>query len=344
MRRLATVRTISDISPIDGADHIELAIVDGWQCVVRKGAFTVGQLVIYCEIDTLLPVLPQYEFLRKGCYVQRDWLPTPNSEGYRLRTIKLRKQISQGLLLDIPEGMTVVEGDDVTDALGIYKWDPPVHAGLAGNAKGNFPPYINKTDQERVQNIKRKVFSDALSEVLWEVTLKLDGSSCTFYHKDDVVGVCSRNIDLKLDQDTNAYVNIFHRLEMADKLPSCGNIAIQGELMGPGIQGNREGLRRHEYYAFDVWDIDHQCYLPRGEQDAIISYLGLQHVPVLHQSTTLQGMGIYTIQDMLDYADRPSLNHRVAEGVVFKDVVGSKQSPLYSFKCINNVFLLSDQE
>lgn len=85
MRKLATVRTISDIRPIEGADRIELAIVDGWQCVVGKDHFQVGDTVIYCEVDTVLPVHPEYEYLRKSCYVKADWLP--QGEGYRLRTM-----------------------------------------------------------------------------------------------------------------------------------------------------------------------------------------------------------------------------------------------------------------
>ena len=341
MRRLATVRQVSQVLPIEGADLIELAITDGWQCVIRKGSFLAGDLAIYCEVDTVLPVLPQYEFLRKGCYVQRDWLP--NGEGFRLRTIRLRNQISQGLLLPLTD-TSLEEGMDVSDTLGIIKWEPPLHAGLAGMAKGNFPTFIHKTDQERVQNIAREVFSDMYQWVLWEATLKLDGSSCTFYHRDGEVGVCSRNINLKLDQSGNAYVNMYHELDMGTKLLGMGrNIAIQGELMGPGIQGNREKLPRQQFYCFDVWDIDNQRYLPKRERDHIIEATGhcvhdrgLELVPVLGVGT-LGELGCNTLDNMLRYVDRPSMNHKVAEGVVFKAI-----DVPYSFKCINNKYLLAE--
>jgi RNA ligase (TIGR02306 family) len=264
--------------------------------------------------------------------VQRDWLP--NGEGFRLRTIKLRKQISQGLLLPLTD-TSLGEGMDVSDSLSIIKWEQPLHAGLAGMAKGNFPSYIPKTDQERVQNIAREVFPD--KGVVWEATLKLDGSSCTFYHRDGEVGVCSRNINLKLDQEGNAYVNMFHVLNMGAKLLEMGrNIAIQGELMGPGIQGNREKLPRQQYYCFDVWDIDSQRYLPKGERDPIFEAMGLELVPVLGIGT-LGELGCSTLDSMLKYVDRPSMNHKVAEGVVFKAI-----DVPYSFKCINNRYLLAE--
>jgi RNA ligase (TIGR02306 family) len=343
MRKLATVRTISDIKPIPEADLIELAIVDGWQCVIKKGTFSVGERVIYCEVDSVLPVHPEYEYLRKSCYVQKDWLP--GGEGFRLRTIKLRKQISQGLLLPIAGAKSLgtwlgdIYGEDVSDALGIVKWEPPVPANLSGLVKGNFPPYIPKTDQERVQNLTQKVFHGN-PDTLWEVTLKLDGSSCTFYHKDGEVGVCSRNMDLKLEQTGNAFVDMFHRLGLAEKLQGCGNIAVQGELMGPKIQGNREGLTDYAFYAYNIWDIDKQQYLGSNLRNAILDRLGLCLVPTLALNTTLASIGCTSIRDMLEYVKRPSINHKVAEGVVFKNVHGSDHSGLYSFKCISNTYLL----
>lgn len=358
MRKLATVRRISEIRPIPNADLIELAVVDGWQCVVKKGEFSVGELVVYCEVDTVLPVHPDYEFLRKSSYVQRDWLP--GGEGFRLRTVKLRKQVSQGLLLPLSRlyehdrHWEPVEGEEVTGVLGATKWDPPIPTNLAGMAKGNFPSYIPKTDQERVQNLvgdlfhtpgTRESIRQAMNkEKLWEVTLKLDGSSCTFYHNNGEVGACSRAVNLKLEQVDNSFVDMFHRLDLSNKLPACGNIAIQGELMGPKIQGNREALQRYEFYAYDVWDIDSQYYLPKDVRDLVIYALELQSVPVIHPGATLQELGCDTLEAMLEYADRPSMNHEVAEGVVFKAVRGSHvEDILYSFKCINNCYLLSEK-
>ena len=352
MRKLATVRRVSEVRPIPNADNIELAVVDGWQCVVKKGEFTVGELVIYCEVDTVLPVHPDYEFLRQYGYVQRDWLP--NGEGFRLRTLKLRGQVSQGLLLPLSKGFRHdgncemwYEGKEVTHLLGAVKWEPPVPAQLAGMAKGSFPSYIPKTYQERVQNLVGVLFTtDLVVDYLWEATLKLDGCSCTFYHRDGEVGACSREINFKLEQEGNVFVDMFHQLDLGTKLPGYGNIAIQGELMGPGIPrsgGNREGLHRCQFYVYDVWDIDGSYYLPKGKRDAIIEALGLLSVPVIHPGATLQELGCDTLEGMLQYADRRSINHEVAEGVVFKNVCGSIGAAPYSFKCISNRYLLREK-
>jgi hypothetical protein len=152
-RNLATIRRIKEINPIEGADAIELAVVDGWQVVVAKNVgHQVGDLVVYCEIDSFLPIESEFEFLRKSSYKKMG-----DQEGFRLKTIKLRGQISQGLILpysvipiaqfataaDLPEGM------DVSEMLGIVKYEPPIPAHLAGKVKGSFPSFLRKTDEER---------------------------------------------------------------------------------------------------------------------------------------------------------------------------------------------------
>jgi RNA ligase (TIGR02306 family) len=351
MRKLASIREISEVLPIEGADLIELCIVDGWQCVTKKSQFLPGDRVIYCEIDSVLPVREEYEFLRKSSYKQADFLP--GGEGFRLRTLQFRGQISQGLLLPLlplHEGADL--GADVTASLGIVKWDPP--SRKPGLVKGSFPSYIPTTDQPRAQNLVNEVFQPPLLDTLWEVSLKLDGCSCTFYHYNGEIGVCSRNVNLKLDQQGNAFVDTFYVLDIASILPPCGNIAIQGELMGPGLPThNRESLSSLAFYAFDVWDIDAQHYLHKGLRDSLLESLGIQSVPILEHSTTLKDIGCDTLQGMLEYVDRPSINNPVAEGAVFRSLTSkisgqsvSNPAPIaskspYSFKCINNRYLIS---
>jgi RNA ligase (TIGR02306 family) len=198
-RKLASIRKISDVLPIEGADNIELVKVDGWQCVTKKGEFKVDDPCVYFEIDSFLPIRPEFEFLRKSSYKKMG-----DKEGFRLKTIRLRGQISQGLALQIrsvfpdaiPSWTTIMlrykEGD-VTEVLGVIKYDPPIPAQLAGICKGNFPSFIRKTDQERVQNIWDKIKD---SKESFEVAVKLDGTSCTYYLNDGVFGVCSRNLEL----------------------------------------------------------------------------------------------------------------------------------------------------
>jgi RNA ligase (TIGR02306 family) len=320
MRKLASIRTIKEIKPHNNADSLELAVVDGWQVVVKKDEFKTGDKVVYFEVDSVLPVQEQYEFLRKCCYVNKDWI-----EGFRLKTIKLRGELSQGLVLpctyDVPDGV------DVTELLGVKKWEPPVPAQLSGLIKGNFPTFIPKTDQERIQNLP-EIFSDKESE--WEVTLKVDGSSMTVYWLDDGMHVCSRNLELKLDQEGNSFVETAKRT--FPKYPMYFNqLAIQGELMGPGIQGNREKLDKHYFYVYDVYDISEHRYLSPSERQEFCRAHSLLHVPIISWDR------VTDLQDMLNKADIPSINHPIAEGVVWKHVDGEK-----SFKVINNKFLLKE--
>ena len=156
-RKLASVRKISDLSPIEGADKIEVATIDGWKVVVAKDVgHKVGDLVIYCEIDSFLPIKPEFEFLRKSSYKKM----VDGREGFRLKTIKLRGQVSQGLILPLSlieyTNVNFEIGMDVTLMLGINKYDPPIPAELAGKVKGLFPSFIPKTDEERVQNLSKE--------------------------------------------------------------------------------------------------------------------------------------------------------------------------------------------
>ena len=152
-RKLASVQIIRGIEPIPDAEFIETAIVNNWKIVVaKKDGFKVGDKIIYCEIDSFLPIREEFEFLRKSSYKK-----VLDKEGFRLRTIKLRGQVSQGLILPLNtlEG-EFNEGDDVTELMGIIKYEPPIDSSLSGIAKGDFPSYIEKTDEERIQNLTQK--------------------------------------------------------------------------------------------------------------------------------------------------------------------------------------------
>ncbi len=149
-RKLASVRVVEEILPIVGADAIEAVRLGGWACVVRKGAFQVGDQGVYFEIDAVLPDSEAFRFLwtPKG-EVQRAGLRPPS---FRLRTKKLRGCLSQGLFMRFDElGLTGVHetGQDLTELLGVEKWDPPLPTG-AGDTRGAFPAAVPKTDEMRV--------------------------------------------------------------------------------------------------------------------------------------------------------------------------------------------------
>jgi RNA ligase (TIGR02306 family) len=392
VRKLASVRKIAAIEPIPGADRIVCATVDGWKLVTQKSNnFQPNDLVVFFEIDSFLPVQEEFEFLRPSCFKSTKHL----GDGFRIKTIKLKGQVSQGLILPLDtffekredgkyytlnlknkpfddvvktiDGEIVMdltshfeevkEGDDLTEKLGVKKYEKPLHPSLAGVARGNFPVFIRKTDQERVQNLfgklkgRKQQYDPETGTVTpteednfdqlapWEATLKLDGSSCTFYFNADTFGVCSRNLDLK-ETDDNTFWKVARQLDLETHLRRIGkNIALQGELMGPGVQGNREGFADHKFFLFDIWDIDEQRYMAPTERVAFMASNGLFHVEHAPLLGTVSLANFKTVEDFLTYVDRKSINHPVAEGVVFKSQDGS-----FSFKCINNKFLLSEKD
>ena len=335
MRKLATIRKIDELRPIPEADAIECAVIGGWTVVVKRGEFSEGDLAVYCEIDSWIPhaLAP---FLSKG----KEPRVYDGIAGERLRTMKLRGQLSQGLLLNldavIPQTNSFVEGDDVSELLGIVKYEAPVPAQLAGEVKGMFPGWIQKTDQERVQNLKQELEHWKSERHLWEITEKLDGSSMTVYLRDGEFGVCSRNLELKPNPD-NSLWKVAVRNDLEGKLRALGrNVALQGELIGEGIQGNPYKIRRQEFYLFDVYDIDRACYFTPDERKSLALEHNINHVPVFGTYETNEST---TIESLLQYAEGGSVMGDITgptrEGLVFKS-----QTMQCSFKAISNKFLL----
>lgn len=242
------------------------------------------------------------------------------------------------------EWIEIEEGLDVTERLGVTKWEPPVPACLGGVARGNFPSFIRKTVQHRAQNLVREIFSEPNVSATWEVTTKLDGSSCTIFSKDNVLGVCSRNLELSMTQDGNSFVDIakwkFLNEAGENMLAKLGfdNFAIQGELMGPGIQKNCENLPTTQLFVYDIWDITNQCYVTPSVRKVMCSVIDLQHVPILHAEATLAGLHINDMSDLLEFTEGPSLFNPVREGTVWKREDGE-----YSFKVLSNDYLEAEE-
>lgn len=327
MRKLATVRKIIDITSIPGADTIECAQVDGWKVVVKKSEFEVGQLALYIEVDAFVPT-ELASFLSKG----KEPREYNGIKGERLRTVKLRQQISQGLLL--PLKGEYEEGQDLSDELGIQKYEAPIPAQLAGTVKGNFPSFIPKTDQERIQNLSRELAQWASEDKEWEVTEKLDGSSMTVYLYQGEFGVCSRNLDLKEDEN-NSFWKAARANKLEEKLRAVGrNLALQGELIGEGIQKNQYALQGQEFYLFDIYDIDAGGYMPARKRVDLLTELNVRHCPILW----CDRLKNKTCEDILWLAEGESFlnNSAKREGIVFK--CGDD-----SFKAISNTFLLGEK-
>jgi len=350
MRKLATIVRVDDINPIKGADNIEVATVRGWRLVVQKGEFKVGDKAVYCEIDSMLPIKPEFEFLRKSCYKKMS----DGTEGFRIRTMKMLGQVSQGILfpLDIL-GYTVPEaaqiGDDVTDYLGIKKYEPPTPACLSGKIRGMMPSFIKKTDEERVQNL--------VSELeYWKgshcyISEKVDGSSCTIYLKDGDFGVCGRklnyleyergylyrkfyNLTHKNKKDfTNSYWKVVRKYGLENKMRNYGgNFAIQGELYGEGIQGNRYKVKGQHLALFSVFDIDAYAYRPLEDLLTFSKLLEVNTVPIIEKN-----FGLYhTVDELVELSKgRSVLYNTEREGIVIRALDSS-----FSFKAINPKYLV----
>ena len=277
-RKLASVRVIKAIHPIEGADNIEAVQIDGWTCVSKKGEFKAGQLCVYFEIDSFLPIAPEFEFLRRTSFRKMG-----DQEGFRLKTIRLRGILSQGLALPISilkNDQSRQVGDDVTKELGVLKYEAPIPAELQGIAKGAFPSFVCKTDQERVQNIWEMIKTNQES---FEVSIKLDGSSCTYYYHNGEFGVCSRNLEI-IESETNTLWKIARQYKIEEWMRAYGqNIAIQGEIMGEGIQKNPERLKGQDFYLFDIWCINERHYYsPQKRRDIHKEFFSeLKHIPIL---------------------------------------------------------------
>ena len=339
-RKLATIRTISDIKPIEGADLICTYIVDGWQVVSKVNEFLVGSPVVFIEVDSWVPheLAP---FLSKG----KEPREYKGIKGEKLRTVKLKKTLSQGLILPmsvLPQDQEYCLGGDVTNTLNIIKWEQELPANLRGNAKGTFPTFIPRTDQNRIQNVYPIMYQGKYANETFEVTEKLDGSSITIYKHEGTIGVCSRNIDLK-DELDNTFWKAAHESGIIEWLQesTVDNLAFQGELVGPGIQGNSYELDNHTIYLFDIFDIKHQQYLHPAFRRSFFQehlvFTNIQHTPIVHTSSEIE-----PLDTMLDNANGSSqLNPKAKrEGYVFK----SNSNPSRSFKVISNEWLLKSKE
>lgn len=343
MRKMASIRKIDAIDPIEGADAIEVATVGGWKVVVKKNEFQVGDLAVYCEIDAWIPteIAP---FLSKG----KEPREFEGVRGERLRTVKLRGQLSQGLLLPLePTCANIVselfEGLDVSIPLNIKKWEPVIPAQLAGQVRGNFPSLIPKTDQERCQNLVTEITAANEVGTKFEITEKLEGSSMTCYLIDGEFGVCSRNLDLK-ETDGNTFWSVARAEGIEEKMRQMfgylQEFAIQGELIGPGIQGNIYKLSKPEFRVFDVYDVKSGAYMNPADRRALIEKMGLKHVPVLVAGGDLYDtLGITDIPQLLKFAEgKSTLFDTEREGIVFKEVNGGM-----TFKVVSNRYLMNEK-
>jgi RNA ligase (TIGR02306 family) len=347
-RALATVETILSLTPIAGADMIETAMILGWEVVVKKGEFKVGDKCVYIEFDSILPHTSWSAFLAD----KND--PT---KPIRLRTIKLRGQRSQGLALplNVVCNNDMQVGEDMTETLGITKYEPPIPACLAGEIWGYRPSFVIKTDEERVQNIA-DIFKEIAGIPMYE-SMKMDGTSGSFFYKEDhfagvesaPFGCCSRELWLK-DSEANTYWQMARQYDLAEKLKDASKrfgspIVVQGEVCGEGIQKNRMGINGHELFVFNVMVVHGQRFLDFHDFIKFCKDYSLATVPILDDNFIFKGTE--TVAEVLEMADGFYPSGHLREGIVFRPIVERQSAVLkgrLSFKAVSNKFLEKTKE
>jgi RNA ligase (TIGR02306 family) len=335
MRKLVEVVLIEEVKSIPDADLIcAYRVMDGWWVVDQVGKYMVGDKVMFAMIDCWIPnwLAP---FLSKG----KEPREYKGVKGERLRTVKLKKQLSQGLLLPmtVASKEELAVGEDVSAHLGVIKWEPPEEFRSA-DAKGTLPKFFPKTDEERIQNVYRDL-TEPLDLDTWEITEKCEGSSISIYFNNGEYGVCSRNLDLK-ESDENTFWKTVKKYKIVEKLIALNeNIAVQGELIGPGIQGNIYKLADHEIRVFNVFNIDKQEFQLPNERELTTLQLGLQSVPVIGKNVSLTGLTCEELLSMADGATAVGETKCLREGLVFS----SMSVHNLSFKTVSNKYLLNEK-
>lgn len=364
MRKLASVQIIKSLDPIPDADRIEVATIEGWKVVVQKGLHEVGDRVVYCEIDSVL---------------DKELFPEVEKFGCRIRTIKLRGQVSQGYAIPLAdaikaaekngwalrtdthgsilhvflskkfdqhgdwEHLPIVEGTDLTEALGVIKYEPAMKFSR-GVACGKFPTHILPiTDEDRIQS--NLFYLKRFEGKRWAATVKLDGSSATFGEDLAEGGFFCASRNLKVRDGDNVYWNIARKYDLSNKLGSGNSegLIVQGEVCGPGIQKNRLCLKDIDFFVFRIYDQLRKEYVGWETLTMLCKELGLKHVPLDSFGENFD----FTLDQLLAKAEGKydgTQNER--EGLVFhlRDHDPKQFGGWTSFKVISNRYLLKGGE
>jgi RNA ligase (TIGR02306 family) len=345
MRKLVTVQTITEVLPIANADRLEQARVLGWRVVVGKGEFKAGDRVAFFEVDSILPannpVFDSFQSRGQKTVVHEG----QDLTGHVLRTMKLRGVVSQGLLMALSQlGLSedLAEGTELTDLLSIVKYEAPIPMGganILGPFQSRFAP---KTDAVRIQNLID--YWDLIKSVEWEPTVKVDGTSQTISNDNGSLRIFGRNWEL--DGEVAPGMKVAHQFGIAEALES--DMAVQFELVGPAIQGNKLKLSRLTPIVFALWKNGEK--LPRSQWPE----------PMLRNATPILGdefkpQNFETVDEIIEFVNglRGNYSKDVKdEGVVYHPIdpasvpleLSEQLDRNNNFKVISNAFLLKHSE
>lgn len=361
MRKLASIQRITNIEPIPGKDRVEVATILGWKVIVQKG-FVVGDLCVYCEVDSILPTYPIFEFLRDRCYNEKY-------NGYRIKAMKMNGIISEGIVFPISSMLPFFSfnnlekyiGFDVTGILGIRKYDPEgdMEKEMIDKKKHEklyifllrkipffrklfykklrleFPSrVVSKTDETRVQNLQSVLDENIGLEC--DITEKIDGQSATYFWDKGRFYVCSRNFIV--DNKNTTYWRIAEKYNLRKELRGK-DLVIQGEIVGPGVQGNKYKLKELDFFVFNIFGKKGKRLLNREEMEITADILGLEYTPYLKTIILMNG-----IQDLIEMSKGESKLYKIPrEGIVIRSIDGKPHDCRgvghnFSFKVINPDF------
>lgn len=345
MRKLASIQRIWKIEPIEGADRIELAHILGWQCVVNKGQFREMDLAVYFEVDSFLPIAPEFEFLRASSYRKTDIM----GEGFRLRTMKFRGQISQGLLLPVSAFPAIPAdaelGTDATEMLGVKKWEIEERITTGGTMIGTLPYDIPHTDETRVQAEPDLI--RAFAGLEYYISTKMDGSSHSVGIDENGFHVTGHNYEYK-DDGNSPFYELVKSMDLQAKMEAFAaannliTFTIQGELCAPGIQKNRLKLTKPAWYVFTIRENGKRVGLTRMLE--ICDKLQLESVPIEEIGTDLP-VKYPTVEALLERADGNYPKGGKKEGIVIRPtelVYCELVSGALSMKVVSNKYLLKN--
>lgn len=360
MQSLAHVEKIIGLAPIEGKDRIEIAQILGWQVIVQKG-YSVGDLVVYVEQDTVLPEKEKFEFLRSRCYSERQ-------KGFRIRAMKMSGIISQGIVFPlsiIDDASKLKEGEDVTILLGVKKYSnekeltiseprkqknkfvlwmlkyiPFTRMFFKRKGKDKFPGFLHKTDEQRLENVPWVL--EKFPDVFCYITEKLDGSSATYAKYKRKFYVCSRNLTISYS-DNSQWWRVAKMYDLKKSIPE--GYAVQGEVIGEEIQGNKYNISDVDFYVFNIFEIKKNRYLSFNEMLVFCAKYHFKMVPILRIKTKLS----YNLLSQLwvEFSnDYSKINDKVLrEGIVIRAMDNenryiSKVGQILSVKVINPEFMI----
>lgn len=339
-RALATIAKIDKIYEHPNADRLEIALVRGWQVIVLKNNYSEGERVIFFEIDSFIPTYDEFSFLEKSCLREVEGV-----KGYRIKTVRLRGELSQGLVAKLDFLDTITYGDqwinepigtDVTKLLGVLNYNDLI---TEYNMKlGNLIPnhsYVPKREEERVQNLVDEW--DFYQQLRYYTTEKLEGMRCSIWKdRNEEIKYGTKNV--LINTPDHPFVLAMNGLGIPDILKKIDEpLVLAGELIGPKIQGNYYKLAKHQFYAFTLYNYNTRKRKSYKEYSEFCYTHGIPMVPLIYFNIQLP-------KDPLTLVALANGKSRINQDVMREGLIYRSIDTNDGFKVVDNEFLINQVE